>query len=212
HRSTAQAQHRVIHVVLVPDRLREADLYHGGQVGGAVRSGADDGGVTRVAVVLGGEVEGEGVSERNLLAVAVQHGKPDDLRPVLADLTEVGAELGDDVLALQGQVEADEPFDGVTRDDAEVIGVDPVRAVSAVAGGVDPVPGAGRRLAADITAGEIASAGHDVHSKVSGGDGRVRDFGAVAPQCEGAAAHEQGRTGGAGNDSGGLLLHLSSPS
>src|SRR5699024_12472402 len=58
-----------------------------------------------------GEVDGEGVSERNHLAVAVQHGKPGDLRPVLADLTEVGAELGDDVLALQGQVEADEPLD-----------------------------------------------------------------------------------------------------
>src|SRR5699024_384137 len=162
-------------------------------------------------VVLGGEVEGEGVSERNLLAVAVQHGKPDDLRPVLADLTEVGAELGDDVLALQGQVEADEPFDGVTRDDAEVIGVDPVRAVSAVAGGVDPGPGAGRRLTADVL-GDVTAGGHDVHGEVSGGDGRVRDFGAVAPQCEGATAHEQGGTGGAGNDSSGLLLHLSSPS
>src|SRR5699024_1482627 len=162
----------LIHVVLVLDRPREADLYHGGQVGGAVRSGSDDGGVTRVAVVLGGEVEGEGVSERNHLAVAVQHGKPGDLRPVLADLTAVGAELGDDVLALQGQVQADAALDGVAGDNAEVIGIDPVRAVTAVAGGVDPLPGAGRRLAADITAGEIASAGHDVHSKVSGGDGR----------------------------------------
>src|SRR5699024_12748414 len=80
-----------------------------------------------------------------------------------------------------------------------------------VAGGVDPVPGAGRRLTADVL-GDVTAGGHDVHGEVSGGDGRVRDFGAVAPQCEGATAHEQGGTGGAGNDSSGILLHLSSPS
>src|SRR5699024_6925646 len=94
---------------------------------------------------------------------------------------------------------------------AEVIGVDPVRAVSAVAGGVDPVPGAGRRLTADVL-GDVTAGGHDIHGEVSGGDGRVRDFGAVAPQCEGAAAHEQGGTGGACHESSGILLHLSAPS
>src|SRR5699024_9672869 len=211
-RGAAEVQHLLLHVVLVRGRLREADLDDGGQVGGLIRGGADDGGISRVAVVRGGEGEGEVAGERDLLAVAVQHGEAADLRSVLVDVTEVCAELGDDVLALQGQVQADAALDGVARDDAEFIGIDPVRAVTAVAGGVDPLPGAARRLAADITAGEIASTGHDVHSKVSGGDGRVRDFGAVAPQCEGAAAHEQGRTGGAGNDPGGLLLHLSSPS
>src|SRR5699024_5961596 len=102
-------------------------------------------------------------------------------------------------------------FDGVARDDAEVVGVDPVRAVSAVAGGVDPMPGSGGCQSTDGVS-DVAAGGHDVHGEVSGGDGRVRDIRTVTPQCEGAAAHEQGRTGRAGDDSSGLLLHFPSPS